>query len=222
MEQQNFQQESMQDTNARNRRMEKAITVSADLFLQNGIEPVKMTDIADASGVGVATLYRYYGAKTGMVIAAMTYLWEKLKSMFDGVFESDVFTKQTGLKQLTDLMRMYLVLYDAHPDFMRLLAEFDQFILREQVPKAALIDYEKAIINFYPLFEAAFKTGIEDGTVREDVPFQLFYLTYAHAMMELTEKLLQGELLPSDDYSLGRKELEMMIETAKFFIQKTG
>ena len=42
------------------------------------------------------------------------------------------------------------------------------------------------------------------------------------AGVKLTEKLLQGELLPSDDYSLGRKELEMMIETAKFFIQKTG
>lgn len=222
MDYQNFQQDLMQDTNARNRRMEKAITVSADLFLQNGIEPVKMTDIADASGVGVATLYRYYGAKTGMVIAAMTYLWEQLKAMFDGVFESEVFTKQTGLKQLTDLMRMYLVLYDAHADFMRLLAEFDQFILREKVPAAALTDYEKAVINFYPLFDTAYKTGIADGTVREDFSFPLFYLTYAHAMMELTKKLLQGELLPSDDFTMGRKELETMIETAVFFVRKTG
>ena len=213
-------QKFIENPGAKNKRMEKAIEVSAKLFLKQGIEPVKMTDIADASGIGVATLYRYYGAKTGMVIAAMTYLWERLKSMFDGVFEAPFFVEQTGLKQLEDLMRMYLVLYEAHSDFMRLLAEFDQFIVREQVPKAALYSYENAVINFYPLFETAYKKGMEDGTVRDDFPFPMFYLTYAHAMMELTKKLLQGELLPSDDFSRGKEELEMMIQTAKYFIRK--
>lgn len=203
----------------KNIRMERAIAISADLFLRNGIEPVKMTDIADASGIGVATLYRYYGAKTGMVIAAMTYLWNRLKELFDGIFESELFLSQSGVKQLEDLMRMYLVLYDAHADFMRLLAEFDQFILREQVPKAALYEYESSVFNFYPMFETAYHTGIKDGTVRGDFNFQLFYLTYAHAMMELTKKLLQGELLPSDDFRTGKDELEMMINSAVRFVK---
>ena len=85
------------------KRMEKAIAVSAGLFLKEGIDSVKMTDIADATGVGVATLYRYFGTKTGIAIAAMTYLWNELGSMFSGVFESDVFRRQNGLKQLAIL-----------------------------------------------------------------------------------------------------------------------
>lgn len=202
------------------KRMEKAVEVSAALFLKHGIEPVKMTDIAEQSGVGVATLYRYYGAKTGMVIAAMTHLWHGLREMFEGVFEGDFFLQQTGIKQLSDLMRLYLVLYDAHSDFMKLLAEFDQFILREQVPKAALYEYDASVLNFYPIFERSYQTGLKDGTVREDVNFPLFYLTYAHAMMELTKKLLQGELLPSDHFDMGKQELEMMIETAVHYIRK--
>ena len=46
------------------KRIERAVEISAEMFLRNGIEAVKMTDIADACGVGVATLYRYFGTKT--------------------------------------------------------------------------------------------------------------------------------------------------------------
>ena len=53
-----FSQETL-----KNKRFEKAVEVSAQLFLKNGIEAVKMTDIADECGIGVATLYRYFGTK---------------------------------------------------------------------------------------------------------------------------------------------------------------
>ena len=206
--------------NLKNKRFEAAVAASAKLFLENGIDNVKMTDIAEKSGIGVATLYRYFGTKTRIAIAAMTYLWTDLQNMFSGVFDSDVFRSQSGIKQLTDLMRLGLVLYDAHKDFMRLLGEFDLLLIRENVPKEELIEYDKSIINIYPFFEAAYQTGIKDGTVREDVNFQLFYLSYAHASMELAKKLLQGELLPSDNFSAGGMELNMMVETAVYYVKK--
>ncbi len=206
--------------NLKSRRYERAVSASARLFLKNGIENVKMTDIAEESGVGVATLYRYFGTKTGVTIAAMTYLWEDLKRMFSGVFESEVFLRQTGLKQVTDLMRMYLVLYSAHKDFMKLLGEFDLFIIRENVPDEALTAYENSIINFYPIIESSYKTGLSDGTLRSDIDFKLFYLTYSHSLMELCKKLIQGEILPSDDFSEGEKELSMLIDSAVYYLRK--
>ena len=96
--------------NLKNKRFEAAVAASAKLFLENGIDNVKMTDIAEKSGIGVATLYRYFGTKTRIAIAAMTYLWTDLQNMFSGVFDSDVFRSQSGIKQLTDLMRLGLVL----------------------------------------------------------------------------------------------------------------
>ena len=114
--------------NFRTKRINHAIDVSAKMFLQNGIENVKMTDIADECGIGVATLYRYFGTKTGITIAAMTHLWDEMKAMFSGVFDSPVFKSQTGLKQCSDLMRMFIVLYDAHPTFMKLLSGWEGFI----------------------------------------------------------------------------------------------
>ena len=68
--------------------------------------------------------------------------------------------------------------------------------------------------------ERAFVTGLADGTVRDDIDFRLFYISYAHALMELGKKLILGELLPSDDFSAGEKEMEMLIEAAVCYLRK--
>ncbi|MBR3268723.1 MAG: TetR/AcrR family transcriptional regulator [Oscillospiraceae bacterium] len=204
----------------KSRRIEHAVAISAKMFLKNGIDAVKMTDIADACGVGVATLYRYFGTKTSITIAAMTHLWSELKRMYEQVFETDTFRSQSGIKQLSDLMRMYLVLYDSHGDFMRLVGEFDLMLQSGDVPKEALRDYEQSIINFYPFLENAYLTGLKDGTVRDDIDFKLFYLTFGHSMLELCKKLLRGELLPSDDFSAAREELSMLVKIGVSYLEK--
>ena len=206
--------------NMKYRRIKRAVAVSGEMFLKNGIDNVKMTDIADESGIGVATLYRYFGTKTGITIAAMTHLWNELNSMSSGVFESEVFLAQTGLKRVTDLMRMYTVLYSAHKDFMKLLGEFDLMVIKENIPKSELAEYEQSIINFFAVYEASCKAGVADGTIRENVDFKLFYLTFCHALMELSKKLIQGEILPSDDFSDGEKELSLIVESAVMYLRK--
>ena len=204
----------------KNKRIEKAVSTCAEMFLKNGIESVRMTDIAYESGVGVATIYRYFGTKTGITIAAMTYLWNQMREMFSGIFESDVFLSQSGIKQLYDLMRMYIVIYQAHPAFMRVLSEFDLMLSTEDVPMDELKDYERSIINFYPVFEKSYVSGLADGTVREIPDIQMFYLSYAHSLMELSKKLIQGELLPGDNFSFAEQELQMVIDTAIFYLRK--
>lgn len=204
----------------KNKRIENAVATCAELFLKYGIDAVRMTDIANESGVGVATLYRYFGTKTGITIAAMTYLWDQMSEMINGVFESEMFLSQSGLKQLHDLMKMYIVIYQAHPAFMKTLGEFDLMLSFENVPKEELKDYERSVINFYPFFEKAYVAGLADGSVREIPDIKLFYLSYAHSLMELSKKLIQGELLPSDDFSFAEKELETIIDTVIYFLKK--
>lgn len=200
-------------------RTNQAVAAAAELFLKHGIEEVKMTDIADASGVGVATLYRYFGTKPRMTTTVMTYLWNEITKLFSGVFESPEFTSQSGIKQLSDLMRMFIVLYQAHADFMRLVDEFDSFIIREGIPKEELTEYDRSIINFYPVLENAYLKGIEDGTVRKLDNFKLFYLSHAHALLEMCKKFVGGEILPSDNFSHAEDELQNLIDTAVAYLK---
>ncbi|MBO7474952.1 MAG: TetR/AcrR family transcriptional regulator, partial [Ruminococcus sp.] len=98
--------------------------------------------------------------------------------------------------------------------------EFDLMLASENIPKNELKDYEKSIINFYPVFEKSYMFGVADGTVRELPNIKLFYLSYAHALQELSKKLTQGELLPGDDFSFAEEELSTIIESAVFFLRK--
>ena len=201
------------------RRLSRAVTVCAELFLERGIESVKMTDIAESSGVGVATLYRYFGTKTGIAIEAMTFLWNDVNDLYKGVFESEPFISQDGLKQLLDLMKMFIVLYRNHTNFMRLVGEFDRFVIHEGVPPMDLAEYERSVINFMPVTMKAFEKGVKDGTIREGIDFQLFYLTFAHALNELSKKFIYGEVLPSEDFSEADRELELLIDAARYYLK---
>lgn len=203
----------------KDRRMERAVSVCAEMMLERGIEGVKMTDIAEESGVGVATLYRYFGTKPCIVIDAMTFLWNDLRNLFRGVFETDSFRSQDGIKQIHDLLRMFIVLFNAHKDFMRLLGEFDRYVLHEDVAKEELARYESSVIDFFPIVERAYRKGISDGTMRDIGDFRLFYMTYAHALTEMCKKFIEGEILPSDDFTDAERELEMLIECAVSYLK---
>lgn len=205
--------------NLKDKRIERAVSVCAEMFLEHGIEAVKMTDIAEQSGVGVATLYRYFGTKTAIAIEAMTFLWNDLRNLFGGIFDSETFLSQSGIKQIRDLLKMFVVMFSAHKDFMRLLGEFDRFVIHENVPRSELGVYERSVIDFYPVVERAYRKGLNDGTMREVEDFRLFYMTYAHALTELCKKFIDGEILPSDDFSNGQKELELLIDCAVSYLK---
>ena len=203
----------------KNRRAEHIVATAAELFLEHGIENIKMTDIADAGGMGVATLYRYFGTKTKIAVEVMTFLWKDLGELFDERFRSDEFAEKSGIDQLDVLIRMFSELYTSQKDFMRLVGEFDRFIIHENVDASLLREYEKNVFNFYPVLEKAYQKGCNDGTVRWDVDFRLFYLTFTHALSEMCKKFIYGEILPSDDFSAAEKELDLLADTAVSYIR---
>lgn len=63
------------------------VACAAALFLKDGLGEVRMTDIADASGIGVATLYRRFSTKTNLAIAAATLLWQRFNDRIMDIVE---------------------------------------------------------------------------------------------------------------------------------------
>ena len=92
-------------------REEAIVYVAAELFLRDGIESVKMTDIADRAEVGVASLYRYFGTKEALVLRAGALLWQDLQTLFGSVYEAENFHAQTGLEQIIRLFGVYRKLF---------------------------------------------------------------------------------------------------------------
>ena len=189
---------------------------AAALFLRDGIAPVRMTDIAEAAGIGVATLYRRYKTKTALAILAGTYLWQRFNELILDMVESDGFLAADGGQRLSMLLDAYVEAYVAYPSFVRFLDEFDHLVLSEGVDSSDLAEYGSAIDSFYLIFEDAYQMGRTDGSVARKVDFGVFYRTVAHAMMGVAQKLVRGEIIPSDDFSHGKDELTCIVRMARF------
>ncbi len=194
-------------------RAESAVYSAAQLFLQRRIEDVKMTDIAQASGIGVASLYRWFGTKETLVIYAGALLWRDLGALFENIHTDPSFREKTGYAQIEALFGAYRVLFRKHADFIRFIADFDDYALRAPLNAQALAEYEKSILNFYPHFLRAFQKGLADGSIRKDADPQLFYDTVNHAMMALSQKLLRGEILGQDRFG-GSDEPDLLLTIA--------
>lgn len=198
--------------NAKDEYTETLIDAISELFLNHNMQDMKMTDIADELGIGVATLYRYFKTKKNIVIQCGIHLWRKEISLFEGVFESEMFHAKSGIEQIEDLLKFYIVLYKGHRPFLKFLCDFDFFVTAEHVTKEELKEYEASIMNVYPLLKASYEKGCKDGSIKRTVDFDEFYFTTSHAMMVLSQKVLPEGLLLSSDYIVeGEKQLNLLI-----------
>ena len=202
---------------AKNDRMNDAVEAAAKLLLTTDVNELKMNDIADACDIGVASLYRYFGTKPVLVIKAGCLLWRSVRSLFDGVFECDYYKEKDGLGRLRELMKVFKVLFISHKDFLRFLDSFDRYILNEKVSPEDMENYRESIMDFYPLFEDAYKTGVRDGSLRADVDFKTMYLSVTHSLMQLSEKFARGSVFEGEE-DLAEGELDFMIGMAVEYI----
>ncbi len=195
-------------------RDDQVVACAAELFLADGIEAVKMEDIARAAGVGVATLYRHFSTKARVAIEAATLIWSRFNEQIGDLVESDSFVALDGLGRLNALLERYCDVYCMHADFMAFLDAFDHMVLGSHVAPSELEAYTQQINSFYPIFEDAYLLGLDDGSIVRRVDFKTFYTATAHALMGVAQKVGRGAVIPSDDFSSGREELQCLVDMA--------
>lgn len=204
----------MERKSARQTADEYVVSCAADLFLRKGIGAVKMVDIADAAGMGVATLYRHFSTKTRIAVSAATMLWKRINARLVDLVESSRFMELNGIGRMRALLEAYCDVYITHSDFVAFLDEFDHLVVTGQLDRQELEGYGAQVDSFYLIFEDAYLLGRQDGSIVRDVAFRPFYIALAHALMGVAQKLRRGEIIPSDDFSGGREELHNIVNMA--------
>ena len=192
---------------------------AAELFLRDGVQAVSMTQIARECDLGVATLYRYFGTKSGIVVAAGALLWSDLKRLFEGIFAQDGYRRKGGMEQIEELLGFILMLYREHQPFLRFVKEFDDFVLAEKLSAEDLADYEKSVLDLFPLFRQAYEKACREGTARPGLDAELLYSSVSHALMSTSQKFLQGDILSSDAKSDKTRELELLADISLRYLR---
>jgi len=185
----------------RNTIIERAIK----LFCENSIMEIKIKDVAEACNIGEATFYRYFSRRRALVMACALKLSERMCELF----EDDL--GGTGFDRLSRFYYRFYEIFGDHAEYYRFLSEFDAYCLNKDITD--LDQYSDNLDVFKERFVAAYKAGLEDGSVRKVWDLDLFYYSTTHAMLSLCKKLAtESHIVRQDDLTDKRQEVRLVIE----------
>ena len=187
------------------------IDTATDLFLERSIGAVTIRDIAAASGLGEATIYRYFSGKGELLVACALGLQEEVVKMFTVEGES------LGFDGLERFYAAYLDTFRARPSLYRFLSEFDGYCVNGGVD---LEKYADNIDRFKEAFMDVYKRGLKDGSVKRVKDPELFYYSTAHALLSLCKKLAAEGALIRQDAALDKAaEIETLIGVILLYLK---
>ena len=128
-------------------KMEFIIEQASEIFCERGIYNTKMTDIAKKAEVGVASVYRYFKTKADIAIQVGIKFWEEEGRAVYEKFQYKEFEEKSGYEQVKDLLNSFVILFEDHKDFLKYINYLDSFILKENIDRDKLVEYEKSIVD---------------------------------------------------------------------------
>ena len=199
----------------RNARIEKILSSAYELFSKRGIEDVAMTDIADRSKIGVASLYRYFETKEILVVRTATQVWEtQMENVLPSLLRPK-YKNSNGYDQLQEIFALFIRLYEKETDFLRFIYLFDAFAVKEKIPKEAMANYEAKILLVKQIISDAIQKGFDDGSIGEKYkPYgEMLYFTLMHTFFSVAEQLsLSGKMLDMDTKKYGSIQLKLLAD----------
>ena len=182
------------------------------LFSSKNIDTVSLQEVADESGLGVATLYRYFVNKPGLVVAVATWKWEEsLKenkarrpsANFEGMKASEIFEFY---------LDSFLELYRNHRDMLRFNQFFNVYVQAEHIDPDVMEPYKEIIYDLKEFFHEIYLKAQEDHTVRTDEPEEQMFSTTLHLMLAAVTRYAVGLVYTPQDGFDAQAELETMKE----------
>ncbi|MBR0112851.1 MAG: TetR/AcrR family transcriptional regulator [Clostridia bacterium] len=188
-------------------RREKMLEEGFRLFSERGIESVAMQDVADACGLGIATLYRYFKTKLSLVLAIGTRQWEDYVKVIDAKRTENAVEKMTAAEELSFYLDFYIDLYHNHKDLLCFNQNFNIFVQHEGATQEQLAPYIAALGNIVGLFHMMYEKGKKDGTLRTDMSEDRMFAATSHIMLAVAVRYAQGLIFHADSEDMTRELL---------------
>ena len=179
------------EKNARDRAMrrEQILETAFHVFAANTIDSISMNEVADACGVGIATVYRYFSTKSALVLAVNTWVWENFTRA--GIAARDV-GATTAAEDFAFYLDSFLALYRSNRDALRFNQFFNVYVQREGITREQLAPYMTLIRGLEERFRRVYEKGRADGTLRTDAPEREMFAATLHLMLAAATRYAVG------------------------------
>ncbi len=180
------------------------------LFVEKNIDKVSMQDVANAAGIGIATVYRYYGTKTDLVTGISAWKWSSYEAETKRLVEMR--SDSTAAERFDYYLESYLNLYRYYKDLLRFNQLFNIYTKSENVSPEAMKPYTDVVRTIADRFHLIYELALSDHTLRTDVPEREMFWTTMHLMMAVVTRYavglaFKGALEPEEELKLQKKML---------------
>lgn len=179
------------------------VETARKLFLQNSISQVTIKDISSVSGIGEATVYRYFATKENLAIAVSLSIQNDILKIPHNL------ETNTGLEQIEEFFNLFRNVFAENKKYFKFIAEFDTLYLNTIKNNK---EYSLSLDMFYDIFKKSYQKGLNDKTVKKVENLTLFYYTATHSLLELCKKLASTDSSLKQDKEVGKiDEIEYLI-----------
>ena len=188
------------------------LEVAFQLFSDRGIELVTMPEVAEAAGVGRATLYRYFTTKLDLVIAVGTWKWEEYIQARNASLPKEEKDRMTAAEYLRFYLDGFLDLYRNHRDILRFNYNFNSYLRYEAGTSEQKAPYMSMVDNLGEMFHELYERGMRDGTLRTDITEEAMFSSSFHIMLGTVTRYAVGLVYIPEKVTEPEEELIMLEE----------
>ncbi len=176
-------------------KFEHILEASKAFVLKEGLSHLTISSLAKELNIGEATIYRYFGTKTKLIIEIGVSLWEDAYQLLNNKKSN-----KTGYENIKIFYFTFYDMFTLNKNIFKVIDELDQMLSKKSVNDSLLDSYNEVILKVKNIFDNYYQQGIEDNSVNSTVDSNLFYFSSTHMLLGLCKKLAtQYHLIPCDE-----------------------
>jgi AcrR family transcriptional regulator len=158
------------------KRRSSILDAAEKVFFTRGVKDASMDEIAETAEVSKGTLYLYFRSKEEIYLGINHRALRILRTMFESVMT----TGARGIEKIREIGRAYYEFSQRYPDYFEAMMHFDAEVTRLEEAGPVGIECHREGMDVLGLVAQAIRTGIEDGTIRNDLdPMKTAILLWA-------------------------------------------
>lgn len=193
-----------------------------ELFSSRAIEPVTMQEIAERSGIGIATIYRYFPTKLDFVIEIAVKKWNDFLEYVKEEDERTHIFEKTAAEQFSHYLDYYITLYRDHRAHLRFNYDFNLYVVNSGAAPEQMRPFTETVNGFAEQFARIYETGKRDGTLKTDLSADELFASSAHIMLAVATRYSAGLIFHAQKVNDDCAELQMLKDmiTDRFTVKK--
>lgn len=161
-------------------RYKSIVKTAEQLFLENGLDAVQMQDVADADGIGIATLFRYFPKKERLIVAVAVSCLEKIVEDFQRIVTANS-SAYDRLEQVLDYLMGHPTEKEEVWKSARFREAFESYASFAKKPLDGIEEYIETQKVIALILMKIIEDGKVDGSIRKDIPVKEAIITIVNA-----------------------------------------